>query len=111
MVASASFAVKAALDAWVGSVAVMVGHPYLPTDVGSLAAGIERDMDQAQWRSCRWGLDHRACRHAHRTPVLYSRNQSRTNIALLQNHGKEGAGQLAELLIMSLKWRWIIAHL
>ena len=50
----------------------------------------------------RMDLGHRPCRLAHRTPVLYSRNQSRTNIALCKEKGKEGVGQLAELLIMTL---------
>jgi hypothetical protein len=49
-------------------------------------------------------LGHRPCRLVHRTPVLYSRNQSRTNIALCKEKGKEGAGQLAELLNMILEW-------
>jgi hypothetical protein len=53
----------------------------------------------------RMDLGHRPCRLAHRTPVLYSRNQSRTNIALCKEKGKEGAGQLAELLIMTLQSR------
>jgi len=30
----------------------------------------------------RWGLGHQACRHAIRTPALYSRSQSRMNRAL-----------------------------
>ena len=36
-------------------------------------------------------------------------NLGRTELYLL--YGKEGAGQLAELLNMSLKWRWIEARL
>lgn len=47
--------------------------------VGSV--GGVRDMGLAQIRR---GLGHRPYRLAHRTPVLYSRNQSRTNIALLK---------------------------
>lgn len=34
----------------------------------------------------RFDLGHRPCRLAIRTPVLYSRNQSRTNIALLKEN-------------------------
>jgi hypothetical protein len=41
--------------------------------------GSVRDMGLAR---IRLDLGHRPCRLGHRTPVLYSRNQSRTNIAL-----------------------------
>jgi hypothetical protein len=41
--------------------------------------GSVRDMDQVQ---IRLALGLRPYRFGHRTPVLYSRNQSRTNIAL-----------------------------
>jgi len=50
----------------------------------------------------RSGLDHRSYRLARRTPVLYSRNQSRTNIALSKEMNK-GGGQLAELIYMILE--------
>lgn len=42
----------------------------------------------------RRGLGHRPYRLAHRTPVLYSRNQSRTNIALLKKKDKRGGVSL-----------------
>jgi len=64
--------------------------------------GMDRDMVLDR---IRMDLGHRPYRLAHRTPVLYSRNQSRTNIALCKEKGKEGAGQLAELLIMTLQSR------
>jgi len=49
----------------------------------------------------RRGLGHRPYRLAHRTPVLYSRNQSRTNIVPCKEKREEGRGKLAELLKMS----------
>ena len=42
----------------------------------------DKGLDQT-----RMDLDHRSCRLAHRTLVLYSRNQSRTNIALCKENG------------------------
>ena len=67
---------------------------------GSTAAGrwVNRDP-----QSVRWGPSRRACPHARRTPALYSRNQPRTNRALYKRKGKGGAGQLTELLYVSLK--------
>lgn len=65
--------------------------------------GSQRDRGQDPQRG-RWVRVRRAYPHAHRTPVLYSRNQSRTNRALFKKKGKDGAGQLAELLYMSLEW-------
>jgi len=49
----------------------------------------------------RRGLGHRPYRLVHRTPVLYSRNQSRTNIVPCKEKREEGRGKLAELLKMS----------
>ena len=46
-----------------------------------------RDMDQVQ---IRLALGLRPYRFGHRTPVLYSRNQSRTNIALCKEMTKGG---------------------
>jgi hypothetical protein len=48
---------------------------------GSFDAELGTDRGKGLGRP-RWYLGHRPCRLAHRTPVLYSRNQSRTNIAL-----------------------------
>jgi len=94
---------EAASGVRIVSAAMEDGLPS-PSDVaGQLEAGIGTDRVRARWQNCRSGLDRRAYRHAHRTPVLYSRNQSRTNIALYDKPGEVGAGQLAELLIMSLK--------
>jgi hypothetical protein len=77
--------------------------------VGAVVAGSSGDgrgMDRGMALGrIRRDLGHRPCRLAHRTPVLYSRNQSRTNIALCKEKGTEGAGQLAELLIMTLQSR------
>jgi hypothetical protein len=59
----------------------------------------------------RQDLGHRPYRLAHRTPVLYSRNQSRTNIVPCKEKGEKGRGKLAELLIMVLKpsrGTWIV---
>lgn len=54
-------------------------------DAGAVAAeGSVRGKGLARIRS---SLGHRPCRLAHRTPVLYSRNQSRTNIALSKEKG------------------------
>jgi hypothetical protein len=39
-------------------------------------------------QTCRWDLGRRAYRLEHRTLVLYSRNQSRTNRALCHNRGR-----------------------
>jgi len=49
--------------------------------------------------------DRQACSTACCIPVLQEPSQSRTNRALYIKKGKEGAGQLAELLHMSLVWR------
>ena len=46
-----------------------------------------RGMGRGQLRMF---LGHRPCRLAHRTPVLYSRNQSRTNIALFKEMERRG---------------------
>jgi len=46
-------------------------------------------------------LGHRPYRLVRRTPVLYSRNQSRTNIVPCKEKREEGRGKLAELLKMS----------
>jgi len=78
----------------------------------AFAGGTYSDMDRGQARRVdRWDLDRRSCRLVHRTPVLYSRNQSRTNIALSKENGKEGAGQLAELIYMILEGRRIVRGL
>ena len=74
--------------------------------VGRAVDGMVVDMDLGRPND-RSNLARLACLHArHRTPPLYERNQSRTNIALSKENGKEGAGQLAELLYVSLIWRW-----
>ena len=72
------------MDALV-ALAALVGVLACP----SAAAGLEEEaggrivVGMAPGRpNDHWDLDRQACRHAHRTPVLYSRNQSRTNIAL-----------------------------
>jgi len=54
------------------------------------------------------GLDRRPYRLVHRTPVLYSRNQSRTNIVPCKEMTEEGRGKLAELLYMILERAWIV---
>jgi len=66
------------------------------------AAGMCRVVGQARDRSC---LQHRAGRAwiafvAYRTPVLYSRNQSRTNIVLL---GKIGSTCRADLCVSEME--------
>jgi len=66
----------------------------------SVAAAAERRAGAQDWeafvrmvlgtglaRQFRLGLGHRPYRLAIRTPVLYSRNQSRTNIALSKENG------------------------
>ncbi len=78
LVASAAFA------AWVAFAVLVAGpaYPWIMAGEAKEAVGgsfADRDRDP---RRDRWGFRHRACRHAHRTPVLYSRNQSRTNRAL-----------------------------
>jgi hypothetical protein len=68
--------------------------------VTSVAAEEERYAGAQDWgvfvrmvlgmglaRRVRLGLGHRPYRLAIRTPVLYSRNQSRTNIALSKENG------------------------
>jgi len=70
---------------------------------GSCAEGSVRGKGRGLIRS----LGRRPCRFAHRTPALYSRIKPRTNKVPQNNKGKEGAGQLAELLKMILKRRWI----
>jgi len=62
----------------VGSAAV-VEDASADEDVAVVVGGWARDMDQDQNRLV---LGLRSYRLGHRTPVLYSRNQSRTNIAL-----------------------------
>lgn len=59
------------------------GRDRVADDGSGLVAGVvlllaARGMGLAR---IRLHLGHRPCRLAHRTPVLYSRNQSRTNIA------------------------------
>lgn len=58
---------------------------------GVVSEEVVRDMGRAQIRR---GLGHRSYRLAHRTPALYSRNQSRTNIALLKKKDKRGGVSL-----------------
>lgn len=74
----AALAALAASAAWNASAALVAGpaYPWVIAGGGRVA---DRDRDR---RRDRWGVRRRACRHAHRTPVLYSRNQSRTNRAL-----------------------------
>ena len=89
------------------SVSLAVAGPYgvgwvVVAGSSGAAKGMVRGKDLGR---IRMDLGHRPCRLAHRTPVLYSRNQSRTNIVLCKEKGKEGAGQLAELLIMTLQSR------
>lgn len=85
----------AASAAWIAS-AALVGDPAYPWILAGVEkeAGGERsaDMDRVPRRD-RWGFRRRAYRHAHRTPVLYSRNQSRTNRALF--NGRKGGGGTA----------------
>lgn len=81
----AALIASAASAAWVASAALAadLGYPLGFVVWGEDAAGgmfADRGRDQ---RRDHWGSRRRAYRHAHRTPVLYSRNQSRTNRALL----------------------------
>ena len=73
-------------------------------DVDSgVVAGEQLVLDMGRAR-IRRDLGHRPCRLGHRTPVLYSRINSRTNIAPQdKKEGEEGTGKLAELLIMILE--------
>lgn len=74
----------AASAAWVASAALVAGpaYPWVLAGGGKEAAGGRSAGRGRDPRRDRWGFRRRACRHAHRTPVLYSRNQSRTNRAL-----------------------------
>jgi hypothetical protein len=78
-----------------------VGAHYVAEDGSGAFGGMVRDMGLA--RTFRLRLDRLPCPLGIHTPVLYSRNQSRTNIALLKEKGKKGTGQLAELLYMILE--------
>lgn len=81
--------------------------PSAAGQVGAEAVGSVRGRGRARLRR---GL-HRPYRLAHRTPVLYSRNQSRTNIVPCKEKREEGRGKLAELLIVILKTSrgtWIV---
>lgn len=82
--------------------------PFAAGPVGAEAEGSVRGMGLARLRR---GLGHRPYRLGRRTPVLYSRNQSRTNIVPYKEKRGEGRGKLAELLIMVLKTSrgtWIV---
>jgi len=68
--------------------------------VGADAGAAESVRDTGLAR-LRRGLGHRPYRLVRRTPVLYSRNQSRTNIVPFKEKREEGRGKLAELLKMS----------
>ena len=57
----------------------------------------------------RWDLDRQPYLLGRRTPVLYSRNQSRTNIALSYIRKFKETGQLAELIYVILERRRIIS--
>lgn len=63
-------------------------HEALVAD-SSEAGRSETVLDKGRAR-IRMGLGHRPYRLAHRTPVLYSRNQSRTNIALSKKWDRRG---------------------
>ena len=82
MVASVA---SAASGAWVASAVLVAGlaYPWIFAGAGRGAAGGRfADRDRGPRRD-RWDSRRRAYRYARRTPVLYSRNQSRTNRALL----------------------------
>ena len=57
------------------SAALGVGLAFPWNVRGWMAAGrwVDRVLDRDP-QSVRWGPSRRACLHAHRTPVLYSRN-------------------------------------
>jgi len=84
------------------------GGPFAAGQVDVGAVESVRGTGQARLRR---GLGHRPYRFGRRTPVLYSRNQSRTNIVPYKEKRGEGRGKLAELLIMVLKpsrGTWIV---
>ncbi len=96
-------------------------HPFADPDLdlaGSVAAaagrvgvGMVESVRGTGLGRLRRGLGHRPYRLAHRTPVLYSRNQSRTNIVPCKEKGEKETGKLAELLIMVLetpRGTWIV---
>jgi hypothetical protein len=97
------------------------GHLFVDLDLalggpdaaaaGRVGAGAAESVRGTGLARLRRGLGHRPYRLAHRTPVLYSRNQSRTNIVPCKEKREKGAGKLAELLIMVLKptrGTWIV---
>jgi hypothetical protein len=82
--------------------------PFVGGRVGVEEVGWVRGTGLARLQR---GLGHRPYRLGRRTPVLYSRNQSRTNIVPYKEKTGEGRGKLAELLIMVLKTprgTWIV---
>jgi hypothetical protein len=86
----------------------VLGGPFAAGLVGVESVESVRGTGQARLRR---GLGHRPYRLGRRTPVLYSRNQSRTNIVPYKEKRGEGRGKLAELLIMVLKTSrgtWIV---
>jgi len=85
-----------------------LGGPFVAGRAGVGAVESVRGTGQARLRQ---GLGHRPYRLGRRTLVLYSRNQSRTNIVPYKEKRGEGRGKLAELLIMVLKTSrgtWIV---
>lgn len=84
-------------SAFPGSV---LGFPAAGTELASAAVSLESVRGRGRGR-IRFGLGHRPYRLAHRTPVLYSRNQSRTNIAPLKKLTREGVS-LPSCLICSM---------
>jgi len=90
------------------SLEAALGGPFAAGRVGVGPVEWVRDTGQARLRR---GLGHRPYRLGRRTPVLYSRNQSRTNIVPYKEKRGEGRGKLAELLIMVLetsRGTWIV---
>jgi hypothetical protein len=75
--------------------------PYAGAVRVGVGAGTAESVGDTGLARLRQGLGHRPYRLAHRTPVLYSRNQSRTNIVPCKEKREEGRGKLAELLKMS----------
>ncbi len=66
---------------------VVVVHDAGRAAVGAGVVAAEESVRGKGLARIQSSLGHRPCRLAHRTPVLYSRNQSRTNIALSKEKG------------------------
>ena len=78
-------------------------YPWVMAGAGKEAGGGGRFADRDRGpRRDRWGFRRRSCRYAHRTPVLYSRNQSRTNRALLVVR-KGGGGTACRVALYELE--------